>query len=141
MGPRSHFLCLQKYFTNVSPKEIPSLFFMLYALCFNPNFMHYALFFKPSSFSLKMLEQQVSEFFGEGANVFFDADRQKLYLAVWEKNDEAEKQLNNFLQQTYQFISISAVLRNVNVNEFYNDRKIDSAKVRRICRTILEGVQ
>jgi hypothetical protein len=27
---------------------------------------------------------------------FFDADRQKLYLAVWEKNDAAEKQLNNF---------------------------------------------
>jgi acyl-coenzyme A synthetase/AMP-(fatty) acid ligase len=93
------------------------------------------------SFSLKTLEQQVSEFFGEGANVFFDADRQKLYLAVWEKNDEAEKQLNNFLQQTYQFISISAVLRNVDIIEFYNDRKIDSAKVRRICRTILEGVQ
>ena len=93
------------------------------------------------SFSLKALEQQVAELFGDSASVFFDADRQRLYLAVWEKNDAAENQLNNFLQETYRFISISAVLRNADINEFYTDRKIDSAKVRRICRTMLEGVQ
>ena len=91
------------------------------------------------SFSLKTLEQQVTKLFGEDANVFFDADRQKLYLAVWEKNDSAEKQLNNFLQETYRSVTISAVLKDVDIAEFYNDRKIDSAKVRKICRTMLKG--
>jgi len=93
------------------------------------------------SFSLQSIEQQVAKLFDDRANVFFDGDRERLYLAVWEKNDAAEKQLNNFLQTCYRFVQISAVLRNANINEFYNDRKIDSAKVRRICRNILESKQ
>jgi hypothetical protein len=55
MGPRSHFLCIQKCFINVSPEEIPSLFFVLYSLILRTKpqaTIIYALFFKLSSFPL-----------------------------------------------------------------------------------------
>lgn len=81
------------------------------------------------------LENKVRKLFGlNNAHVIIDNEMQKVYLAVWEENTEAEKNLNRYLEDTYQMVKIDYVLRDEDYIEFFNSRKIDNEKIRRVCR-------
>lgn len=84
---------------------------------------------------LNDLEQQVKTLFGpRGASITVDVEWQKIYLAIWEPNPEAEEQLNEYLSSNYQQVSVSYVLRDESYDYFYNSRKIDNSKIRAFCR-------
>lgn len=81
------------------------------------------------------LEKQVKSLFEtDGANISVDREMQKIYLAVWKPNAEAEIKLNKFLDDKYQNVKISYVLRNENYQEYFSGRKIDNSKIRQVCR-------
>jgi acyl-CoA synthetase (AMP-forming)/AMP-acid ligase II len=87
---------------------------------------------------LKDLEAKVKQLFGPaGASVVVDQDMQKIYLAVWQENPEAEAELNDFVEQEYNQARINYVLRNELFEHFYNSRKIDNSKIREVCRSRL----
>jgi hypothetical protein len=85
---------------------------------------------------LARLEQMVLQLFGlSNANIVIDSDQQKIYLAVWVPNLEAENKLKNYLTDTYNgAANISYILRNENRDEFASSRKIDNVKIRMVCR-------
>ena len=73
--------------------------------------------------------------FGQNnANIVVDPLYQKIYLAVWKPNTEAEIELNKFFDDNYNKVKISYVLRNEKYDHFYNSRKIDNSKIRQVCR-------
>lgn len=85
--------------------------------------------------ALGPLEQKVSELFGpQGANVVIDFEMQKVYLAVWEANAEAESKLNQYFAENYKGVKINYVLRNEEYRHFFSSRKIDNSKIREVCR-------
>ena len=90
--------------------------------------------------NLVSLEQIVIQLFGlsdakSNADIVIDSDQQKVYLAVWVSNNEAENKLKNYLTDTYNgAVNISYILRNENRNEFLGSRKIDNSKIRLVCR-------
>jgi acyl-CoA synthetase (AMP-forming)/AMP-acid ligase II len=81
------------------------------------------------------IEQKVRELFGPtGANIVFDPDMQKVYLAIWEENTEAEKKLETYFVDNYNTVNISYVLRKEIYNNFFTSKKIDHSKIRQACR-------
>lgn len=82
------------------------------------------------------LENAVKEFFGvNGATITIDTEMQKIYLAIWKNNTEAEKKIDKFFIDNYDNqVSVSYVLRNESFGEFFNSRKIDHSKIRYVCR-------
>jgi hypothetical protein len=82
------------------------------------------------------LESAVKEFFGpNGATIVIDSEMQKIYLAIWENNIEAEKKIAKFFVNNYNNrVSIAYTLRNKSFDEFFNSRKIDHSKIRYVCR-------
>jgi hypothetical protein len=70
-----------------------------------------------------------------------DFEMQKIYLAVWKENPDAESLLNKFFDQQYESVKISYVLRNEKYDHFFNSRKIDNAKIRQVCRQHLLSIQ
>ena len=81
------------------------------------------------------LETAVNTLFGRGgANIVIDFEMQKIYLAVWRSNFEAEQKLDKFFEDNYTNIKIDYVLRNELYDQFYNSRKIDNSKIREVCR-------
>ena len=84
---------------------------------------------------LAQLEQEVNKLFGpQGANVVVDFDMQKIYLAVWISNANAESKLNQYLTENYKAVKISHVLRNEEYRHYFSSRKIDNSKIREVCR-------
>jgi hypothetical protein len=84
---------------------------------------------------LNDIEQQTKLLFGpNGANIVVDFEMQKIYLAVWKENPDAESSLNTFFDQQYESVKISYVLRNEKYEHFFNSRKIDNSKIRKVCR-------
>jgi acyl-CoA synthetase (AMP-forming)/AMP-acid ligase II len=91
---------------------------------------------------LNDIEQKIKQLFGpNGANIVVDFEMQKIYLAVWEKNSEAEQCLNKFFDEQYKEVKISYILRNENYNHFFNSRKIDNSKIRQVCRQHLSRIK
>ena len=90
---------------------------------------------------LNELESAVKELFGPlGANIVVDPDWQKIYLALWKPNPEAESELNKFFENNYENARVSYVLQDVEHYSFFNGRKIDNSKIREVCReNILKG--
>jgi len=87
---------------------------------------------------LNELESKVKLLFGhEGANIVVDQEMQKIYLAIWKPNDEAERALDEFFEKEYEHVRIGYVLRNEPFEHFYNSRKIDNSKIREVCRVRL----
>ena len=87
---------------------------------------------------LKDLESKVKQLFGpNGASIVVDQDMQKIYLAIWQENSEAETELNDFVEKEYEQARINYVLRNESFEHFYNSRKIDNSKIREVCRSRL----
>ena len=84
---------------------------------------------------LNDLEETVKQLFGpRGATITVDVEWQKVYLAVWVPNPEAETKLNQYLEETYDDVKVNYVLRDMDYNYFYNSRKIDNSKIRAYCR-------
>ena len=84
---------------------------------------------------LNEIEQIVRQLFGiTGANIVIDAEEQKIYLAIWEENSQAETELTKFFKKNYESVNISYVLRNEKYDQFFNSRKIDNSKIRMVCR-------
>lgn len=87
---------------------------------------------------LNELEAKINELFGlNGASIVVDPDMQKIYLAIWKPNAQAEKQINKFMEDNYENVTISYVLRNGKFEHFYNSRKIDNSKIREVCRKLI----
>jgi hypothetical protein len=82
------------------------------------------------------IEQEVTRLFGpKDANIVIDFDMQKIYLAVWEENQEAEAALNQYFDKTYhKKVYVSYVLRDEPYEHFFNSRKMDNSKIREVCR-------
>lgn len=84
---------------------------------------------------LNDLEQEVRRLFGPlGASIVIDPEWQRVYLAIWEPNSEAENQLNNFFDANYTDVRVSYTLRNEKYASYFNGRKIDNSKIRTVCR-------
>ena len=84
------------------------------------------------------LEAKVKQIFGpDGANIVVDQDMQKIYLAVWKNNNQAEQEFMTFMEKTYSHARVDYVLRNELFDHFYNSRKIDNSKIREVCRARL----
>jgi acyl-coenzyme A synthetase/AMP-(fatty) acid ligase len=93
---------------------------------------------------LNKIEEKVNELFGfNGANIVFDPDMQKIYLAVWEQNETAVQALHQFVKDTYKGkLKISHVLKNESYINFLSGRKLNQNKIRLHCRNkLLEGTQ
>jgi hypothetical protein len=85
--------------------------------------------------ALEDLESQVKTLFGpRGATITVDVEWQKVYLAIWVPNPEAEEKLNQYLDNAYEHVKVSYVLRDQEYDYFYNSRKIDNSKIRAFCR-------
>jgi hypothetical protein len=81
------------------------------------------------------IETVVNTAFGRGgANVVVDFEMQKIYLAVWKPNAEAEVAVTKFFNENYTKVKIDYVLRDAEYDQFYNSRKIDNSKIRSVCR-------
>ena len=82
------------------------------------------------------IEKAVNTLFAPGgANIVVDPEWQKVYLAVWRPNAEAEVALIKFFEETYHGkVNISYVLRDESYDRFFNSRKIDNSKIREVCR-------
>jgi acyl-CoA synthetase (AMP-forming)/AMP-acid ligase II len=84
---------------------------------------------------LTQIEKAVGEYFGvDGANIVLDIEQQKIYLAIWESNDEAEAKINKFFNENYDQVKISYVLRNEIYTHYDTSRAIDNSKLRLVCR-------
>jgi hypothetical protein len=92
--------------------------------------------------ALNEIEAEVRTLFGlTGANIVVDPEWQKVYLAIWEPNTEAEAKLHKFFDDRYDRVKIDYVLRDEKHVSFFNGRKIDNSKIRAVCReNILKGV-
>ena len=92
--------------------------------------------------ALNDLEEQVKSLFGfMGATIVVDPEWQRLYLAIWNENPEAEAQLNQFLKDKYEKVKISFVLRDERCEHFFNGRKIDNSKIRAVCREKINPIK
>jgi hypothetical protein len=81
------------------------------------------------------LETAVNTFFGRnGASIVVDFEMQKVYLAVWQPDSEAEVKLDKFFKDNYTKVNIDYVLRNELYDRYFNSRKIDNSKIREVCR-------
>jgi len=87
---------------------------------------------------LNDIELKVKELFGfNGANILIDYEMQKIYLAIWKNNPQAELELNKFFSDNYKSVKISYTLRDQSYEYFFNSRKIDNSKLRQFCREII----
>jgi len=90
--------------------------------------------------SHNQLETTVNLLFGgTGANIVIDEDLQKIYLAIWKPNQEAEQAFLEYLQRQFKNIGLDYVLRGEEYDRFFNSRKIDSQKIRQVCRDRLQN--
>jgi hypothetical protein len=90
--------------------------------------------------SHNQLETTVNRLFGgTGANIVIDEDLQKIYLAIWKPNQEAEQAFLEYLQRHFKNIGLDYVLRGEEYDRFFNSRKIDSQKIRQVCRDRLQN--
>jgi hypothetical protein len=82
------------------------------------------------------IEREVDRLFGpKGANIVVDFEEQKVYLAVWQPNEQAEVELNKFFNETYHNkVRIDYVLNDEPYEHFFNSRKMDNSKIREVCR-------
>jgi len=76
------------------------------------------------------MDRAVKEIFKGAASFSLDFEMQKLYLAVWKDNPTAEKEFDEYLKTNYEAVRVAYVLRDQNVKEFFNGRKIDLSKIR-----------
>jgi hypothetical protein len=81
------------------------------------------------------IEKITIDLFGKNkANIVIDAEFQRIYLAVWEENIEAESKLDLYFKENYNEVNVSYILRDERYDHYYNSRKIDNSKIRQVCR-------
>lgn len=76
------------------------------------------------------IETVVRNNFGEAANIVVDAEHEKIYLAIWVENPEAEIKVKEYFENTYKAVTINYIIRGENRAHFFNSRKINSNKIR-----------
>jgi len=76
------------------------------------------------------LDLEVERLFGVGATIVVDEQYEKIYLAVWKDNPEAEAELIKYFEENFEKITINQIARNLDPNRFIVSRKIDREKVR-----------
>jgi hypothetical protein len=62
---------------------------------------------------------------------------QKIYLAIWKNNPQAELELNKFFSSHYKSVNVAYTVRDQPYDYFFNSRKIDNSKLRQFCREII----
>jgi hypothetical protein len=80
------------------------------------------------------LDLEVDRLFLGGATIVIDDLDEKIYLAVWKLNDDAENALHTYFSEKYQHLKINQIARNLDPNRFIVSRKIDRDKLREYFR-------
>jgi acyl-CoA synthetase (AMP-forming)/AMP-acid ligase II len=76
------------------------------------------------------LDLEVDRLFGIGATIAVDDREEKIYLAIWKENSEAEKQLHQYFAHNFDKVKIDQIARGLDPNRFTANRKIDREKLR-----------
>lgn len=76
------------------------------------------------------LDAEVDRLFGINAIIVVDEKDQKIYLAIWKENAEAEEELNCYFENNFEKARIEQVARGLDPNRFVASRKIDREKLR-----------
>lgn len=76
------------------------------------------------------LDAEVDRLFGTGAIIVVDDKEQKVYLAIFRENPEAEAELNHYFEHNFKKARIAQVARGLDPNRFVASRKIDREKLR-----------
>lgn len=83
------------------------------------------------------IDKKVAELFlDDGATVIIDNEEQQIYLSVWKQNDQAEKEFDQYLRNTYDNIIVNKVARHLNPIEYTVSRKIDRQKLMNYFRNL-----
>jgi hypothetical protein len=76
------------------------------------------------------LDAEVERLFGTGAMIVVDDKEQKIYLAIFKSNPEAEIELQRYFESNFEKVCINQVARDLDPNRFVAARKIDREKLR-----------
>jgi hypothetical protein len=76
------------------------------------------------------LDAEVDRLFGINATSVVDEKEQKIYLAVWKENAQAESELAQYFKFNFKKIQIDQIARGLDPNRFVASRKIDREKLR-----------
>jgi hypothetical protein len=87
---------------------------------------------KDTNVVLQTLDDLVTKYFGYQATISVDAEREKIYLALW--NDFDTQPFVNELSIVYPQMQIDYVLRDQSKQRFWNGRKVDRGAIRDYCR-------
>jgi acyl-coenzyme A synthetase/AMP-(fatty) acid ligase len=90
------------------------------------------------------IESKVNELFTvnqeEGATIVVDNEEQQVYLAVWINNPQAEIELDRWLSQRYQTVSITKRVHNLDKNKFMGARKISRLLLKEYFRSNVKRI-
>lgn len=76
------------------------------------------------------LDVKIDQLFGNGATAIIDEHYEKLYLAIWRPNTEAENEFNKYISSQFKNIQIDKIARNLDFDKFFGSRKIDRQKLK-----------
>lgn len=83
------------------------------------------------------LDAASNRFFGpQDATVSIDLENQKIYLAIWKDNAQAERDFFEFFKEKYPSLEFPFVLRNHHRSHFLNGRKVDRSRIKYRCREL-----
>jgi acyl-coenzyme A synthetase/AMP-(fatty) acid ligase len=90
------------------------------------------------------IESKVNELFTvnqeEGATVVVDNEEQQVYLAVWINNPRAELELDRWLSNRYQTVSITKRVHKLDKNKFMGARKISRQLLKEYFRSNVKRI-
>jgi len=87
------------------------------------------------------IESKITKYFGADANLVIDAENEKIYLAIWRENNDAELLLNKYFKESYTNVGINYVMQDQNKEIYFASRKLDYNKIREYCRSKLKELQ
>lgn len=76
------------------------------------------------------LDAEMDRLFGINATLVVDDREQKVYLAIWKENLQAESELEQYFKLNFKNIHIDQIARGLDPNRFVASRKIDREKLR-----------
>jgi len=89
--------------------------------------------------NLGTIDKKITDLFGDdGGTIVIDNEEQQLYLAIWKQNDEAEQKFRQYLLESFQYVKLNKVAKDLDPVEYIVSRKIDRQKLLRYFRKIAE---
>jgi hypothetical protein len=76
------------------------------------------------------IDAEVERLFGASATIVIDDREQKVCLAIWRDNPEAELELKQYFEKNFEKIRIDQVARGLDSSRYLASRKIDREKIR-----------